>query len=90
MFPRCISRNKCFWRWLHHSHSGFLRAYFISCSQGYELQLDRLWFFWEMSLGFISSQFESCNQELLHSHLYVHYTAVKANCSSFGFYFDLI
>lgn len=87
---RCISRNKCFWRWLHHSHIDLLSAYFISCSQGYELHLDGLWSIWEMSLGFISSQFESCDQEVLHSHLYVHYTAVNANCSGFGFYFDLI
>lgn len=90
IFPRHISRNKCFWRWLHHSNSGSLSAYFISCSQAYGLQLDGLWSFWEMCLGFISSQFESCNHELLHSHLYVHYTAVKANCSGFGFYYDLI
>lgn len=87
-FPRCISRNKCFWRWLWYSNSDFLSAYFISCSQAYELQLDGLWSFWEMSLGFISFQFESRNHELLRRHLYVHYTTIKANCS--GFYFDLI
>lgn len=53
MFPRCISRNKCLWRWLQHSNSGFFSACFIRCSQAYELQADGQWSFWEMSLGFI-------------------------------------
>lgn len=74
MFPKCISRNKRFWRCWGGYITQMLAFSVLILSAALKLQPDGLWSFWEMSLGFISSEFESCSHELLRSHLHMHYT----------------